>query len=389
MDEELANLLFDLMTKDYKDVIKENKDMESYLKDKTKKDLLYLYLLYGYAGSEPDIYEEIKSLKNKSEIINKLTNYLQKNILKIFQFFSPERMKQIRKIASHKEIFKMEDEPISLDIVNILAHLSFIYCKREKNTLYIHMPQFIRDKVNSIKGDIYSKEIDEIVTYTKGMVNVYGAINLNDAYKIMKTDIKIEIEKYENILSFVSLLELDTIYYSLVEQTICNFNIRDEDIKKIKSGKKDLVIYEKELYLDMADYNYLYKLDEYREFRNYLDDEYNFDINDDEEIRDEVVLNYVETYQINQNEAEELLDKKIDEYFETSFIQKKTIKNYIDKIRKKFPVWKLGGKIDNIVTFQKIGRNNQCPCRKWEKIQTMPRKINLCFHKTIKREKGE
>ena len=369
MDEELANLLFDLMTKDYKDVIKENKDMESYLKDKTKKDLLYLYLLYGYAGSEPDIYEEIKSLKNKSEIINKLTNYLQKNILKIFQFFSPERMKQIRKIASHKEIFKMEDEPISLDIVNILAHLSFIYCKREKNTLYIHMPQFIRDKVNSIKGDIYSKEIDEIVTYTKGMVNVYGAINLNDAYKIMKRDIKIEIEKYENILSFVSLLELDTIYYSLVEQTICNFNIRDEDIKKIRPRKKDLVIYDKEIYLDMADYNYLYKLDEYREFRNYLDDEYNFDINDDEEIRDEVVLNYVETYQINQNEAEELLDKKIDEYFETSFIQKKTIKNYIDKIRKKFPVWKLEGKIDNIVTFPKIGRNNLCPCGSGKKYK--------------------
>ena len=369
MDEELANLLFDLMTKDYKDVIKENKDMESYLKDKTKKDLLYLYLLYGYAGSEPDIYEEIKSLKNKSEIINKLTNYLQKNILKIFQFFSPERMKQIRKIASHKEIFKMEDEPISLDIVNILAHLSFIYCKREKNTLYIHMPQFIRDKVNSIKGDIYSKEIDEIIAYTKGMVNVYGAINLNDAYKIMKRDIKIEIEKYENILSFVSLLELDTIYYSLVEQTICNFNIRDEDIKKIRPRKKDLVIYDKEIYLDMADYNYLYKLDEYREFRNYLDDEYNFDINDDEEIRDEVVLNYVETYQINQNEAEELLDKKIDEYFETSFIQKKTIKNYIDKIRKKFPVWKLEGKIDNIVTFPKIGRNNLCPCGSGKKYK--------------------
>ena len=147
-------------------------------------------------------------------------------------------------------------------------------------------------------------------------------------------------------------------------------------MKKIRPRKKDLVIYDKEIYLDMADYNYLYKLNEYREFRNYLDEEYDFDVNDDEEIRYEVVLDYVETYQLDKNEAEELLDEKIDEYFETSFIQKQIIKEYVDKIRKKFPVWKLGGKIDNIVTFPKVGRNAQCPCGNRKKYKNCHRKIN-------------
>ena len=123
----------------------------------------------------------------------------------------------------------MEDENLSLDIVTILAQLNFIYCKREKNSLLIHMPKYIRDKVNSIKCDIYSKEIDEIIAYTKGMANVYGAIKLNDAFNIIKRDIKIEKEKYENILNLVSLLELDTIYYSFKEYphfaklTVCGF----------------------------------------------------------------------------------------------------------------------------------------------------------------------
>lgn len=378
MYEELANLIFDIVTKDYKDKIDENKDLKDYLKDKTKNDLIFSYLLYGYAGEEQELYEQIRSLKNKNkrEIIDKLINSLEKNILKIFQFFYQERMEQIKGIASHKEIFKMEDENLSLDIVTILAQLNFIYCKREKNSLLIHMPKYIRDKVNSIKCDIYSKEIDEIIAYTKGMANVYGAIKLNDAFNIIKRDIKIEKEKYENILNLVSLLELDTIYYSFKEQTICNFSIRDEEIKKIRPRKKDLVIYDKEIYLDMADYNYLYKLNEYREFRNYLDEEYDFDVNDDEEIRYEVVLDYVETYQLDKNEAEELLDEKIDEYFETSFIQKQIIKESVDKIRKKFPVWKLGGKIDNIVTFPKVGRNAPCPCGSGKKYKNCHRKIN-------------
>ena len=82
-----------------------------------------------------------------------------------------------------------------------------------------------------------------------------------------------------------------------------------------------------------------------------------------------------------KNEAEELLDEKIDEYFETSFIQKQIIKEYVDKIRKKFPVWKLGGKIDNIVTFPKVGRNAPCPCGSGKKIQKLSPENKLIIKK--------
>ena len=37
MYEELANLIFDIVTKDYKDKIDENKDLKDYLKDKIFK----------------------------------------------------------------------------------------------------------------------------------------------------------------------------------------------------------------------------------------------------------------------------------------------------------------------------------------------------------------
>ena len=36
---------------------------------------------------------------------------------------------------------------------------------------------------------------------------------------------------------------------------------------------------------------------------------------------------------------------------------------YIDKIRKRMPIWKQGGRIDNTIQFPKVGRNEPCPCR--------------------------
>ena len=42
--------------------------------------------------------------------------------------------------------------------------------------------------------------------------------------------------------------------------------------------------------------------------------------------------------------------------------KKEVIIGYIDKIRKKMPIWKQGGKEDNTVQFLKVGRKKPCPC---------------------------
>ena len=38
------------------------------------------------------------------------------------------------------------------------------------------------------------------------------------------------------------------------------------------------------------------------------------------------------------------------------------------KIRKKMPIWKQGGKMDNTVQFPKVRRNEPCPCGSRKKI---------------------
>ncbi|MBQ3408519.1 MAG: SEC-C domain-containing protein [Clostridia bacterium] len=49
--------------------------------------------------------------------------------------------------------------------------------------------------------------------------------------------------------------------------------------------------------------------------------------------------------------------------------QKEEIIQYIDKIRKKMPLWKKGGKIKLDITKEKVGRNELCPCGSGQKYK--------------------
>ena len=55
MEQNLDDVIFDILTEEFKDKVDENKEFKDYLQDKTKKELLSTYLSYGYAGKVEDI----------------------------------------------------------------------------------------------------------------------------------------------------------------------------------------------------------------------------------------------------------------------------------------------------------------------------------------------
>lgn len=374
MEENLGEIIFDIMTNEYRDKIDKNKDIVDYLKDNTKNELLSLYLLYGYAGNNEYIVEEIVELKNKKkeEIIKRIINFLDNQIVSILQFFNNKRIEDIKNIAYNQEFYefsKNKENNISLDTIKILKQLKFIYCKKENNGIIIHMPKFIRDKIHNICGNLYLDYYEAIISYSKGIADTYGAIHIQEAYDIIKNDILISFEKYDNIIKFVSLLELEPIYYSFEYQCLCSFNLRDDRIAEILKASKYTVIYDKKMYEDIGNDNYVINLKEYKEFRNYLKEYYKFDINEDEMLRGEIVCDYIDNAQLDEKEAKENVKDALDRYFEIDDLEKQVIIGYIDKIRKKMPIWKQGGKIDNTVQFNKVGRNEPCPCGSGKKYK--------------------
>ena len=374
MEDNLGEIIFDIMTNEYKDKVDKNKDIVDYLKDNTKNELLSLYLLYGYAGNNEYIVEEIVELQNKKkeETIKRIINFLDNQIVSILQFFNSKRMEDIKNIAYNQEFSefsKNKENNISLDTIKILKQLKFIYCKKEKNGIIIHMPKFIRDKIHNICGNLYLDYYEAIISYSKGIADTYGAVHIQEAYDIIKNDILISFEKYDNIIKFVSILELEPIYYSFQYQCLCSFNLRDENIAEILTSTKDIAIYDKKMYEDIGNDNYLFNIKEYKEFRNFLREYYHFDINEDEMLRGEIICDYIDNTQVDEKRAKVHINDALDRYFEIDDLEKQIIIGYIDKIRKKMPIWKQGGKIDNTVQLPKVGRNEPCPCGSGKKYK--------------------
>lgn len=373
MEDNLGEMIFDIMTSEYKDKIDEKKDIADYLKDNTKNELLSLYLLYGYAGNNEYIVEEIVELQNKKkeEIIKKIIIFLDNQMVSILQFFNDRRMEDTKNIAYNQGFFefsKDNENNISLDTIKILKQLHFVYCKKENDGIKIHMPEFIKNKINNINGNLYLEYYDEIILYSKGIANTYGAIHIQEAYDIIKNDILISFDKYDNIIKFVSILELEAIYYSFEYQCLCDFNLRDENITEILETNNSIIIYDKKLYEDIENDNYIINLKEYKEFRNFLRKYYRFDINEDEMLRSEILCDYIDNAQLDENKAKENVENALDRYFEINNTEKQVIIEYIDRIKKRMPIWKQGGKIDNEVQFFKIGRNEPCICGSRKKI---------------------
>ena len=375
-DKDIFDVLFDILTENYNDEIDKNKDLEEYLQEKDVKELLYIYLIYGYMinMTDEDIEEKLQYLNNeeKATTIQEIIKFLDKNFYKILEFLNEERFESAKNIAKNDEFSKFnrgEPGDVSFDTLKILKQLGFIFVRKENDNLVIHMPDYIKNKINKIEKCLYLDLYDEIIKYSIGIANTYGAIIIEDAYNIVKRDIDVSKDKYISVIEIFSLLELQPIFYSISNQAICNYNLDEEDIDIFLEKYRKYVIYDKEFYENMENDKYLFSLTEYRQFRNYLKENYWFDINDEELLRGEIIIDYIDMCQIDKNKANEYVKEAIDRYFDIEDeIENNIIISYVEKIRTKMPNWKNGGNIETNKEEIKIGRNQKCPCRKRKKI---------------------
>lgn len=343
--EEVGKIIFDLITENFKDNINENKDLRDYLKEKTKNELMSTYALYNIAICDTN---EIVELENysKEELIEKIMDFLDVQLVAILQFFEYDKMEEVRKLAEQDKVLNSETNKnlkIPLFIINVLRKLNFVFCNRKGEHIEMHMPKFIREKIKKIKNDVYLESYDEILLYTKGLVNAYGAIDFEEAYDIISNDIRISYDRYYTLLSFVSAMELEPIVFSL--NRIANYNLSEKQVDELMKINKDIIIYDKKMYEMLGDSGYLNTIQEYNELNRYLKEHYDIDLNEDEILRDELVNNYIEVYQADSNEAKQMIENAIEEYLETDDIEKRKIIKKLDEIRKKMPVWAEGGKI--------------------------------------------
>ena len=105
--EEVGKIIFDLITENFKDNINENKDLRDYLKEKTKNELMSTYALYNIAICDTN---EIVELENysKEELIERIMDFLDVQLVAILQFFEYDKMEEVRKLAEQDKVLNSE-----------------------------------------------------------------------------------------------------------------------------------------------------------------------------------------------------------------------------------------------------------------------------------------
>lgn len=349
--DEIGSKLYDFLTEDYKDKIDITKDIEDYLKEMKKQNLTLIYLYYSYASNELGAENNTIRLmsKNKTVVINTIQKIFEKSFVEILKFFSKEILNDLKLIAKENEFFrfcKAKNNKISLNSIRIFKNLGLIFCKKEGDDIFIHMPKYIKNKLKNINSNIYTDSYINILELSEGLVQMYGAIVLEKAYMIIKDYISVDYSKYISIIKFASGLELNMFHCSLDENAIYNVSLDESEVEKFINVEKK--IYSEKDYLLIANETdgFLESLEEFKKFNNFMKNNYGCDINDDLFIKLELINSYIDKCQIDEKKAKEELHNKILESFEVAKYEEMEMMLYIEEIRKKFPIWK-DGRNDN------------------------------------------
>lgn len=368
--------LFDLLTETYKAKIDYTKDLKDYLKEKTKNQLLYVFLIYAHAAnySVAKIAEDITKLNNKKkdEVVDELILVIDKCLINVISFLDENEIDKIKELANtnKSELYISFEEPnFPLVTIKNLEKLALIYCKKEKDKVFFHMPKHVKNNIKSIAVKSGNDDYKKIIRYTEALIRVYGAINLNEAYEIIKEKINVDCEKYFSVIVFISMMELETFGYSFEFNSIYDINIYEDELYQLMNSENEIVKYDLDFYEDMINNKYLFNLKEYKKFRNYLNEYYGFDINEEDFFRGEILEDYAGISQVNEERAEEILIAALEREFELNEVDKMMMIAYIKNITKRMPQWKLGGKINSEEIKRKIGRNELCPCESGKKYK--------------------
>lgn len=366
MNEEIGIIVFDYFTEPYKAKLNLNKDLDEYLKEITKEELVDLYVRYSIVTkNDSKLYgSSLLRNKKKAEVAENAIPYIKDNILKVIKELPQEYISKMEYMSNRDGFLTFEPgapSMFSLQTVLVLERLKLIFCKKERNRLLIHVPDTVKSLVRANARKIKSKYNVEVTKYTEGLVTAYGALFIEDAYNILKKDIKITLDDYVKQLDIVCMLSLAPISRENYD-VITALDISDEDaLQLLDNDDIKYVTYDKEMYMNLANDKYILGLKEYKVFNNYMINVYTCDLNahENEDILHALVFEYIYMNQISESQAKSRAEEIIDEFFEADKQDKHIICDLIQKIAERMPNWKAYG---NIIDNKKIGTNELCSC---------------------------
>lgn len=352
----------ELITKDCKDNVSENKSLKSCLAEISEERLENIIAIYEEIQYDEKERKTIDNILTKDDEIN----YINENIDKILnleiEIFPEEIIRLINdftKCDGYKEFAISELKGI-LENVFILRKLGIFYINIIDEVIKIRMPNeitYICKKILSRPNlEEQIKDKNTIVEIIQGFMNAYGIMSITEAYILISKFYKVfEPEMFNRFIFFTS--NLMNYNYRADDIYIYNINLFEEEIpdliqihSKLKYHYYDIdeikMLSRNEYYINHVQYKAL------KEFVQNI----NLPI---KEIKEELLDLYIIIAQMDIEDAESFIDDKLNEINITQK-NKQVLKKHVREIFEICPKWKLKGEIAE-------NKNNNAKILKFQK----------------------
>ncbi len=353
MIDELDSAIFNsILERDNHKVIR-GESLSKYLESFKNQDLEKL-LLVGLLVS--NIAPNLKS-KTKKDIIKQIKGNLKEIVESYIKISEPIFLKEFKKIVSKGGYIKsyVSDFDINFGFILYVKQFSLakVYYDKEKQTIEVYIPKgfvdVIKSALNNKKIKDYNKDYNNIISHVDAVTDTYGVITLDKLHDIINEQIKevdrdtltemllnsnvtdkpFSYEQYENT-DLIYSLSFDNVKdaYEFYKKTSGEyFDFRKYEFEEINSGK------------------YLDHLKSYKEFVDYLIDNY-YDFEDEmEDIKLLIVKDFLYFAQMDLNNGIKIFIDKMDRTFEIIGSDKKKLKLLAKNIFNEYPKWIKHGNI--------------------------------------------
>lgn len=334
------------------DRIIKDENLNSYLNQYTKKDLLRGMIFYCESNDKlADIF--LLNMKQKKEVIEYYEKSQELVYSGLFEYMNKEYYQFFRKLINNKGylILNINNIHISIGFIlflhqNLLAAVNF---HKRDETIEIYIPKDILKVLSKVikKKEIKlnNKKNNDLRGNLNALLDTYGLIELDSLYNIYNNKFG-SITKNEllsKIRLFGLLDENIQLYGDARLFLVCNISFDDEDdVFSFYYEREDgnyKIFDNKEDYYYISEGGYINKFKETDKIVDILDT-YGLDEETEEYFVDFIVLDYISTNQRDKELANKNLMHNLNNSFKfLNITDKIRIKKLIEKLSNEYPSW--------------------------------------------------
>lgn len=356
----------------YKDKIKENESYKEYMSSYNKDQIERLFKIYAvimndnkelskfttlFSKTKKNIIKELDL--NKKKIYTTLIKCIDENIYSQLIFYLERYKGNIIEVKSNQ--LRVSLHFIEFLTTNCLAKVKY---SKNKKIITFYTPKELREDLKSILKNRKLKKLTKINGVIKenlhNIISAYGVIPVKRLNKIYdktygKIDYNFLIDKI-----LINCLFDDDIRLTLVDDDYYAYGVtfenEDECLEFYYSlpEKLDYKVYKKKEYSQIGSGTYHRNTKEWEGLKNYLQEKYEMDDNDIINFDEEIVLDYLFSYQVDVKEAKKNLKNNIGLLFENFKPKDRTyITKSIEEISKNYPNYNYKGYSFNEINDKK------------------------------------